>query len=61
MPGVPLFFFIIVGHCPNALAVVADEDCLDISSFSPSSLSLRDGPILTEILSQRAVKLDITN
>ena len=55
-----------VGQRPTALAVGAGGDCLDIfycrlyflSSFS---LTLGDGPIWTEILSQRAVKSKTTN
>ena len=46
-----------VGKGPNALAVGADEGCLDIFSlvylFSFLSTSLEDGPIQTETLSQR--------
>ena len=49
-----------VGQGPTALAVGAGGGCLDIllSSILSStfSLSLGDGPIQTEILSQRAVK-----
>ena len=52
-----LLIWIIVGKGPNALAVGAGEGCLDIflSSifFSFLSPSLEDGPIQTEILSQR--------
>ena len=50
---------------PIALAVGAGGDCLDIFSllylFSGLSPSLRDGPIYTEILSQRDVKPKTTN
>ena len=57
-PGRPTIW-IIVRQGPTALALGTDEGCLDIFSliyhFS-YSLSLGDGPILTEILSQRAVK-----
>ena len=35
--------------------------CLDIFSLASFSLSLGDGPIYTEILSQRAVKPKTTN
>ena len=49
----------IVGQGPIALAVGAGGVCLDISTllhlFS-FSLSLGDGPIQTEILSERSVK-----
>ena len=60
VPGRPSVW-IIVGQGPIALAVGADGGCLDIFTllclFSPLfSLSLGDGPIQTEILSQRAVK-----
>ena len=47
----------VVGQGPIALAVDAGGGCLDIFF----SLSLGDGPILTEILSQRAVKPKTTN
>ena len=50
---------------PIALAVGAGGGYLDIFIllyfFSPLSLSLEDGPIKTEILSQRAVKPKPTN
>ena len=51
---------------PTALAVGAGEGCLDIFFSRPSflfslSLSLGDGPIKTEILSQRVVKPKTTN
>ena len=53
----PLLIWIIVRKGPNALAVGAGEGCLDIFSlvyiFSFLSLSLEDGLIQTEILSQR--------
>ena len=52
-----LLIWIIVGKGPNALAVGVGEGCLDIFSliylFSFLSPSLEDGPIQTEILSQR--------
>ena len=54
-----LLIWIVVGQGPIALAVGAGGGCLDIFSliyhFFSSSLSLEDGPIETEILSQRAV------
>ena len=56
--------WITVGQGPAALAVGAGGGCLDIFillylfSFS---LSLGDGPIKTELLSQRAVKPKTTN
>ena len=60
-----LLLWKIVGHGPIALAVGAGGGCLDIFSlvylFSFLSLSLGDGPIYTEILFQRAVKLETTN
>ena len=59
VPGRPTIL-ITVGQGPIALAVGAGWGGLDsftlICSFSSFSLSLGDGPILTEILSQRAVK-----
>ena len=60
VPGRPTIW-IIVGQGPTALAVSAGGGCLDIFSLHLSflfsySLSLGDGPIWTEILSQRAVK-----
>ena len=55
-----LLIWMVVGKGPTVLSVGAGGSCLDIFlssiicfSFSPS---LRDGPIQTEILSQRAVK-----
>ena len=56
-----LLISIIVGQGPTALAVGAGGGCLDIFFSRLSllfffSLSLGDGPIQTEILSQRAVK-----
>ena len=56
-----LLIWITVGQGPTALTVGAGGGCLDIFSlvyhFSFSfPLSLGDGPISTEILSQRAVK-----
>ena len=54
-----LLIWIIVGQGPIALAVGAGGGCLDIFSliyiFSFLSPSLGDGPIYTEILSQRAL------
>ena len=54
-----LLIWIRVGQGPSVLAVGAGGGCLDIFSlvyhFS-FSFSLGDGPIWTEILSQRAVK-----
>ena len=60
VPGRPTIW-ILVGQGPIALAIGAGGGCLDIFAlicpFSPLfSLSFGDGPILTEILSQRAVK-----
>ena len=60
VPGRPTFW-IRVGQGPTVLAVVAGGGCLDIFLSSIVSLfflplSLGDGPIKTEILSQRAVK-----
>ena len=56
---------ITVGQGPIALAVGAGVGCLDIFTliypFSSFSLSLGDGSIQTEILSQRAVKPKTTN
>ena len=50
-----------VGQGPIELAVGAGEGCLDsctvLYPFSP----LRDGPIKTEILSERAVNSKTTN
>ena len=66
VPGRPTIC-ITVGQRPPALAVAAGGGCLDIFtliyhfSFSPLSLSLGDGLIWTEILSQRAVKPKTTN
>ena len=56
-----LLIWIIVGQWPSALTVGAGGACLDIfvshQSFLFSfSLSLEDGLILIEILSQRAMK-----
>ena len=55
----------VVGQGPIALAVGAGGGCLDIFSlvylFSFLSPSLGDGPIQTEILSQRVVKPKSTN
>ena len=59
VPGRPTIWMI-VGQGPIALAVGAGGGCLDIFTliypFSSFFLSLGDGPISTEILSQRAVK-----
>ena len=57
---------ITVGQGPSALVVGAGGVCLDIftlicPSLSSFSLSLGNGPIWTEILSQRAVKPKTTN
>ena len=65
VPGRPTIW-INVGQGLIALAVGAGGGCLDIfyshlSFLSSFSLSLVDGPILTEILSQRAVKPKTTN
>ena len=58
-----LTIWIIVGQGPTALAEVAGRGCLDIFSlvYHFSFLSLGDGPICTEILSQRANKPRTTN
>ena len=53
--------WITVGQGPTALAVGAGGGCFghfysNLSFLSSFSLSLGDGPIYTEILSQRAVK-----
>ena len=61
-----LLTWIQVGQGPTALAVGAGGGCLDIffsrlSFLFSFSLSLGDGPIQTEIPSQRAVKPKITN
>ena len=59
VPGRPTIL-ITVGQGPIALVVGAGGGGLDIFTliypFSSFSLSLGDGPIKTEILSQRAVK-----
>ena len=59
VPGRPTIW-ITVGQGPIALAIGAGGGGLDIFSliypFSSFSLSLGDGPIKTEILSQRTVK-----
>ena len=64
VPGRPTIL-ITVGQGPTALAVGAGGGCLDILTliypFSSLPLSFRDGPIWTEILSQRAVKPKTTN
>ena len=60
-----LLIWIIVGQGPTALAVGADGVVLTffshLSFLVSFGLSLGDGPILTEILSQRAVKPKTTN
>ena len=61
-----LLIWIIVGQGPIALAIGAGGGSLDIffsqlSFLFSFSLSLRDGPIQTEILYQRAVKSRTTN
>ena len=64
VPGRPTIL-ITVGQGPIALAVDAGGGGLDIFTliypFSSFSLSLGDGSIQTEILSQRAVKPKTTN
>ena len=65
VPGRPTVW-IKVGQGPTALAGGACGGCLDIffsrlSFLFSYSLSLGDGPIQTEILSQRAVKPKSTN
>ena len=56
VPGHPTIW-ITVGQGPTVLAVGAGRECLDICTLIyPISPSLGDGPIWTEILSQRAVK-----
>ena len=64
VPGI-LLIWIIVGQGPIVLAVDAGVGCLDIFSlvylFSFLSPSLGDGPMWTEILSQRAIKPKTTN
>ena len=65
VPGRPTIW-ISVGQGPTALLVGAGWGCLDIfyshlSFLSSFSLPLRDGPIQTEILSERAVKPKTTN
>ena len=62
VPGRPTIL-ITVGQGPIVLAVGAGGGGLDISfyPFSSFSLSLGDGPIQTEILSQRAIKPKTTN
>ena len=61
-----LLIWIIVGQGPIALAIGAGGGCLGISFSHISrlisfSLSLGDGSILTEILSQKVVKPKTTN
>ena len=64
VPGRPTIWMI-VGQGPIALAVGAGGDGLEIFTliypFSSFSLSLGDGLIKTELLSQRAVKPKTTN
>ena len=64
VPGRPKIL-ITVGQGPIALVVGAGGGGLDIFTlvypFSSFSVSLGDGPIQTEILSQRAVKPKTTN
>ena len=48
--------WITVAQGPTALAVGVGGGCLDIFALSSFSLSLGDGPIKTDILSQRVVK-----
>ena len=64
VPGRPTIWFT-VGQGPTALTVGTDGGCLDIFTllypFFSFSLSLADGPMKTEILSQRAVKPKTTN
>ena len=64
VPGRPTIL-ITVGQGPIALVVGAGRGGLDIFTliypFSSFSLSLGDGLIQTEILSQRAVKPQTTN
>ena len=59
VPGRPTIWMI-VGQGPIVLSVGAGGGCLDIftllSFLSSISLSLGDGPIWTEIVSQRAAK-----
>ena len=64
-PGV-LLIWIIVGHEPTVLAVGAGGGLFGhffshLSFLFSFSLSLGDGPIQTEILSQRTVKPKTTN
>ena len=65
VPGRPTIWMI-VGQGPIALAVGAGGGLFGhfyspLSFLSSFSLSLGDGPIQTEILSQRAVKPKTTN
>ena len=65
VPGRPTIW-ITSGLGPTALAVGADRGCFGhfyshLSVLSSFSLSLGDGPIETEKLSQRAVKPKTTN
>ena len=65
VPGRPTIW-ITVGQGLTALVVGAGGGCLDIFTLiypflSSFSLSVGDGPIETEILSQRAVKPKTTN
>ena len=60
-----LLIWIMEEQGPVVLEVSAGGGCLGIFSFachfSCFSLSLGDGPIQTEILSERAVKIKTTN
>ena len=65
VPGRPTIW-ITVGQGPTALVVGADGGCLDIFTLiypflSSFFLSLGDGLIQTEILSQKVVKPKTTN
>ena len=64
VPGRPIIWMNVV-QGPFPLAEVVGGGCLDIFPllylFSHSSLSLGQGPIQTEILSQRVVKPKTTN
>ena len=64
VPGRPTNWMMIVGQGPIALAVGAGGGCLDFFTLHYPfifSLSLGDGPIYTEILSQRAAKPKTNN
>ena len=64
VPGCPTIW-VTVGQGPIVLAAGVGGGCLDIFTLIYPSLlflpSLGDGPIWTEILSQRAVKPKTTN